>query len=427
MIDKVVMSTILVAVIIILIILAVAKPSAYAVLQRKDRLAGAFFICSIISFFILSQFSENVDAEYRIPFIFATLLFFVASLMSAIYLYIISFKINENLADYFQYDVSLDQLAEDHGKHVSKSKALARCSNYHNGRYYKNKNLECEIDTECKSEEQLLKLCHERKGAKIVDFYIMSSNQSCLIPYTAGNYVSTKMLESVIGAGARFLDFDVYSKYDNDGKIMPIVQSEWLEKKPLNYITLHNCFLKIREVGFLKHYNDPLFVHLNLKTNNIETLNKIANLFLTTFSGDNLIGPGYHYKDRKSISKMPICKFLKKIILVVSGNCEGTYLDEITNIHTSHNARIVSESKADYPGQPHDFAFDNQNMLTILKPDLSTNLNPSRPFSHGCQFVLMNLWKYTKQVKTHANFFKNCSFVLKKFDLQQKRLRQRRI
>tara|TARA_Y100000389_G_scaffold96808_1_gene93508 strand:- start:69 stop:1349 length:1281 start_codon:yes stop_codon:yes gene_type:complete len=421
MIDKIVMSTMGVSAIIILIIALMANPTVNAFYFRQNKLTGTFFTCCIISFFIIQTFALKVNDNYKQSFTYAALLFFVSSFISGLYLYIKSFDLNDSILQHFKHDENLNKLQENHVKHVKKSKSLSKCVNFHDGSYYKEENLNCDSKPGCDIEN----ICDENKGAKIVDFYIMSSNQSCLIPYVSGNYVSTKMLEHVISTGARFLDFDIYTIL-KDRNAIPVVKSEWLNKKSLNYVPLEHCFEKIKELAFVKHYKDPLFIHLNLKTNNIETLDRIANLFLSIFSGENMIGPGYSYKSEQSISLQPICKFFKKIIVVVSGNCENTLLSEIVNIHTSYNARVVNESVADFPGDPKEFAYDNQNILTILKPNVTKNLNPSRPFSHGCQFVMMNLWRYTKQVKTHANFFKNGSFVLKKIDLQEDRRPRRR-
>ena len=414
--QKITILAMFVACFLTIIIYITATPTVNACLQYKHKVMGGFLISCITSFVFLQKIVDNVNVNHTTSFIFVTLLFFIGSLITATYIFSTSYNLNYYINEYFENDSNLNKLLSKFNNSSKKSRQISDCREYHNGNYYKTKNLKCSDKSSCGN----ITSCG-KDGAKISDFYIMSSNQSCLVPYFSGNYVSTRMLEIMLIGGVRFLDFDIYTKV-KDAKAVPIVQSEFLNKPSLNYVTLENCFKKIKEVGFKKKYNDPIFIHLNLKTNNLESLDKIAISFMNIFSGENILGPRYSYKSSESIITQPICNFYKKVIIVVSGKCENTLLEQITNIHTNHNARIINEQNADYPSNPNEFAFDNQNMLTIVKPQESVNYNPSRPWSHGCQCVLMNLWKDTPQTKTHNKFFENSSFVIKSLSLQEDRI-----
>lgn len=416
---KIIISNILISVILVISLVSFDNPSLHSVFLNKKKMMSGFFCCNLIAFIFLTFIILFQNNSKNSNFIYPAVIFFTLSFFSGLYIVNTSKDINSELDVFFKNDKNILILLDKYKTYTRKSQTLSKCISYHDGSFITSKDLSCSPDTKCDT-AAIKEICSQEYGAKLGDFYILSSNQTCLIPFTFGNYVTTKMIEVALTGGARLLDFDIYTEFYNN-KAIPVVKSGFMKKKSLNFVTLHSCFKTIKEHAFVKNYNDPLFLHLNLKTNNIETIDRIAYSFLQIFSGETILNPGYSYKHQQSIIKEPICKLFKKIIFIVSGHIQNTLLDQITHFHTDYNAKIVDEHKADFPSDPISFATKTKNTFTLVKPNTIQNMNPSRPWSHGCHCVMMNFWNLDVQLQKHAKFFSNGSFMIKSFDLQNDR------
>jgi hypothetical protein len=265
-----------------------------------------------------------------------------------------------------------------------------------------------------------LEACDPQKGAKLIDFYVSSSHQSCHIPHSYGNYVSVEMLKTVLVAGARLVDFDIHAQLTPAGEIIPVVRSNWKKRISQNYVLLDDVWDTISNHGFSNKYGDPLLIHLNLKTSNIGVIDKIAKSFVQYIDGTHILEPRFSYHSQKSIAKEPICTLLNKAIIIVTGDCSHTHLDELVNLHTSHNARLLEAKEVRAPADPRALAFSNQHTFTLVRPEpYDLNTNPEDAWTYGCHAFMMNFWNYSKLIKSHCDFFKKSSFIMKKFELQQ--------
>ena len=390
------------------------SPSGTACLKKNN--SGLLLLCASTCLLFLSVYL-SILRETNKPIIF--LLFILITLLTAssgAYLYNKCFQINNLITQNVDYSI---KIIKSKYSSLVNIKPLANCVNYHSGQYFSSKDIVCRSITDCPGSAGIV--CDQKKGAKLVDFYISSSHQTCHIPISSGNYVSTEMIKVVLSAGARMLDFNVYAQPTNTG-IKPVVKSNINNTISLNYVTLQDVFETISTYAFLLPNNDPLLIHLNLKTNNIGVIDNIANLYIDYF-GPYLLEPRFSYLSSESMAIKPICNYINKIILIVSGETSHTYLDELVNLHTSYNARILSAKTVQKPVEPDDFAFSNQNIFTIMKPyDYKNNTNPSSAFTYGVQAPLMNFWSLNKLMKNYIDFFSKSSFVMKSFELQQDRL-----
>tara|TARA_Y100000389_G_scaffold197196_1_gene231302 strand:- start:606 stop:1928 length:1323 start_codon:yes stop_codon:yes gene_type:complete len=416
-----------------------------AVLIKKNKRLSFTFLSFYLSFFVLltislliknnllgqevKDFFKSEDINHF--FAYAILIFGVLAITIGLVLNYQNNKENDYyLEKYFKESDDIKKL-KSYFKRRSRSKQpISKCLNYHNGRYFDDKDTQC-IEDHIKCDDVIIdisKYCDKTKGAILADFYVLSSNQSCLYrrirTENIGNYVSLAMLETVIDSGARLLDLDIYTEFYK-GNAIPVVKSEWRNQKAMNYISLFDCFKLIESKAFInKTYTDPLFIHLRMKSNNLETCDRLASQIIEVFSGNRILGPEYSYKNKQSICSMPLCSFFGKVIIIVTGRTENTYLDQLTNIHTSHNARILQEDETSNPNSPEELLNYNKNNITIVKPTTEKNFNPSRPYSFGCQFVMMNLWRFNNsdnQMKSNFDFFRKSSFVMKNLDKQNDR------
>jgi hypothetical protein len=392
---------------------------------KQVQLGGVLigFVCVLIfvgNFYNIAILKHNVDPSRLLFLLFViTLISFVCIVLGIIKF--IQCSDNSDMNEIIRIDLSNDpkiiKLISQYESLTSKMRPVSACLNFHNGQFRETKNKSClSGDTTCnKSNKTINKTCNPLLGAKLADFYISGSNQSCRIPGN-DNFVSAKSLEMTLLAGARCIDMDIYS---DDQSSIPVVKTTWNDREPLNSIPLQDCWDCILDHAFTRSDGDPLLIHLNLKTTNIETLDIIALTFVQTFNGNNVLNADYSYRGNKSVVLKPICTFFNKIILIVTGECKSTRLDQLVNIHTSVNGRLINDSNAEFPTNGTLFSEENKKLLTIVKPIAALqNPNPSLSLSYGSQIFLMNYWNLDEQMRTYCSFFNIGSFVLKDFDLQ---------
>ena len=224
---------------------------------------------------------------------------------------------------------------------------IYKCVTYHTGDYYKTENTECTAIDGCIV--SVADSCNPHNGAKLVDFYVASSHQSCHVPSAYGNYVSTEMLKTVLVGGARLVDFDVYAEVVHND-IKPVVRSSWFNTLSQNYILIEDIWETISNYGFEDLYDDPLIVHLNIKTKNVGVMDHIAKTFTQYISMVNICcHQDIHIIQKSQLRREPICTVLGKIILVATGSTKHTLLDELIHLHTSHNARLLEAKQVKSP------------------------------------------------------------------------------
>lgn len=329
-------------------------------------------------------------------------------------------KNNIDVLNYLNSDSYLNKLQLEYENLMIGVQPLAKCFAYHNGDYYKAQEIECKTFDNC--DASISDVCDPIKGAKLIDFYIASSHQSCHMSNNGEHYVSTEMLKTVLLAGARFIDLNIYTETINN-EITPVVRSFYKNKVSTNYILLKDIWSTIINNAFLNKYSDPLMVHLNIKTHNIGAIDQIAKSFVQNINGEYILEPKFFYKSNINIVKEPICLLINKIILCVTGECEHTLLDELVNMHTSHNARVVTAKDVKNPSNPENFVFSNQNIYTIVLPNIDEeNSNPENAFTYGCNVSPMNYFNLSKLMLSHCELFKKSSFIMKSFDLQENQI-----
>jgi hypothetical protein len=292
---------------------------------------------------------------------------------------------------------------------------VSKCVAYHDGSYFTEKNIECDTTKTC---ENVLNCSDD--GAKLVDFYFASSNQSCMIPAFMGNYVSEEMLRTVIQGGARLVDLDVYTDLSKKGAY-PVVKSRWGGRTALNSIPIKDCFSVILQEAFKKStHEDPFFIHLNLKSYNLEMFDRLADAYIEVFPSKNL--PSIkHTFHQENIALKPLCLFYNTFILIVSGKFDESKLREITNVSTSHGADTIRTFKdVEMPIDPSSEIYENRRRFSIVLPnEYSLNTNPGKSWSCGSQFFLMNYGNLESLMKSHNSFFKKHACIMKSFALQK--------
>ena len=142
---------------------------------------------------------------------------------------------------------------------------------------------------------------------KLAHCNIASSYNPTLVKYQMFDYTSESVLKAILRSGARYLEFNIFnSRYGKDA--YPIVSNGYREgewKMTINTISLEACCKILADNAFkpageeghgVPNYNDPLFIGLNLKTNNnTYCLDLMADIIIDYFR-DRLLDHKYSYQ-----------------------------------------------------------------------------------------------------------------------------------
>ena len=185
-------------------------PSTKSCMNRSNT--GVVFMTAVTSLVFLSLFMFVLNELSNPIFCLICIILTVVTLGLGIYYYIDCYNTNSNINAILVDSIAIRSLQSQYENKIGKMLPISNCLSYHNGSYYDSKNIKCVVLEGCPTSTS--KICNPEKGAKLVDLYIASSHNSCHVPGTQGNYVSTEMLKAVLFSGARFVDFDIYAQCD---------------------------------------------------------------------------------------------------------------------------------------------------------------------------------------------------------------------
>ena len=190
------------------------------------------------------------------------------------------------------------------------------------------------------------------------EFYVMTSNMTCVLGNHIDAYVTPKLIPIVLAAGARCLDFDVFpSSLARDAVPVVTVARDRDNKNMMhNRLPLQDCFEEIARDYFLSgdsssHVPDPLFIHLNVhSTVNHECCDRIALMiryYFNEFAPGRLLDPEYNYT-KINLGRVPICALFGRVIVMVravgasrgkASSSISLALREVTNCLAGENIR----------------------------------------------------------------------------------------
>ena len=279
---------------------------------------------------------------------------------------------------------------------------------------------------------------------KTRDYYILSSYNSCNTSANIeNNNISLDALKYVISQGVRFLDFEIYS-LDNK----PIVSTSNSPNnyhifKSNNYVNFSDAFEVIINNAFnistCPNNNDPLFVHLRVKSKNDKMLKNLASIFEKYENSTNyILGTNYSFEKltcsqsadktgkkcvSNNITEEPLYYFQNKIILILDRS-NTTALDcnelmEFINL-TSNSlyCRLINNFTMINSHDQRELLEFNKRTVTIVTPDIGINKNnPDIDNSKllGIQFNANNFYKKDNSLTHSINMFNTagCAFILK--------------
>ena len=270
------------------------------------------------------------------------------------------------------------------------------------------------------------------KMGRLADFHIATAYNCSLTGYQMVDYTSTKMLKKILQAGTRALVFTIFSsKYGKNAT--PVVsngykQGEW--KMMANTLSFQECMNTVADNAF-DIYNgdtgtfnneDPIFIILDIKTENIYTLDRIGKILMNTFKsgGDKRFLDSKYSYQQNNLGEIPMETLYGKVVIIASGSFRGSKLEELVNYSWDlDNMRQYHYSEiSDDNFDKNELIKFNKKNLTIIFPNkegdfFSSNYNPNIGFNTGCQFIAMNYQRLDSDIDKYITKFQRAGIVPK--------------
>ena len=318
----------------------------------------------------------------------------------------------------------------------------------------------------------------------LAEFFVMASARTCCVGEQYDDYVSPRMIQVALVAGARCLDFDV-SSYGYAIDAPPIV-SLFRDRDNVNlmrnFVLLETCFRTIMDWRTRDaNKRDPLFIRLNFRralTPHI--MKKIADMIFYYFNemnGRYLLGSGveerlskWNYQDNAygSLAKTPICLLFGKIVIMVhspfrkppdrlmelvnvysgpqagkhANDCKVMDWKQVTNFsnkallrrRNKHHLTYVETTYVPYSdvspilapgegglvGDPSAKYTKDDSFTSLLMNRQTINNDPVVSLKCGCQFVAMNFQNLDADMHLYLSMFYRSSLMLKPFDMRRR-------
>lgn len=195
--------------------------------------------------------------------------------------------------------------------------------------------------------------CHrDIKYTMLCDYYVKSSSKSFLVGFQKFGYTNLNIIKKLLYIGVRYIEINIFSK-TYESKTEPIIVSgdKLGEKKAsLNHVDVKEFFQLIEEMAFsekyVNNYKDPLFIFLNLKTENVNTLDKVYDIILNTINQRLL--PSRYSNVKKDIGTITLCEMMGKCVILSSDGYEDSKLKELINGSTTQpSLKRITNSELD--------------------------------------------------------------------------------
>jgi hypothetical protein len=292
----------------------------------------------------------------------------------------------------------------------------------------------------------------EKKGLyKIRDYYVLSSYNSCnTSTELQNNTISLQALRYVISQGVRFVDFEIYSLENQPVVSTSNSPENYYVFQSSNYVKFSDVFEIIINNAFnistCPNPNDPLFVHLRIKSKNDTMFKNLATIFQTYESTtQHILGTDYSYEQmscnpyevsetdttktitancsNNNVTEDPLYYYQNKIIIILDRSntsaLDCSELMEFVNL-TSNSlyCRLMSNFTMIHISDQQELLTYNKRTITIVTPDIGINKNNpdiNKSKELGIQFNANNFYKKDQYLTNSINMFNDagCAFILK--------------
>lgn len=195
--------------------------------------------------------------------------------------------------------------------------------------------------------------CHnDIKYNMLCDYYVKSSSKSFLVGFQKFGYTNLNIIKKLLYIGVRYIEINIFSKtYETFSEPIIVSGDKLGEKKAsLNHVDVKEFFQLIEEMAFsekyINNYKDPLFIFLNLKTENVDTLDKVHDIILNTINQRLL--PSKYGNIQKDIGTITLCEMMGKCVILSSDGYGDSKLKELINGSTTQpSLKRITNSELD--------------------------------------------------------------------------------
>ena len=255
-----------------------------------------------------------------------------------------------------------------------------------------------------------------KTNLQLREYCIMASYNTAL----TGKYMNLDMITDVLKRGCRFMDLEVYS-VDDKPVVAHSTDNTNFNLDVNNTLQLGDVLNRIASDGFSgssPNPNDPIFIHLRIKTTKDKTLKTNIGTII-----EDKLGPRI-YKAPLSNTMMaqtPISQLMGKVIIIVEKdlNSKGPPM-RYANMESGRidfrkytDARLNAELHTP-PHVKNDDTTTDVTEMKIVFPDTESNLDAKRLIpDYGTQILANRFYKPDHNLKEYEKIFsdKRAAFV----------------
>jgi hypothetical protein len=270
----------------------------------------------------------------------------------------------------------------------------------------------------------------EQCKMKLFDYYIKTAYNACSGGNYKNDFVDVCNLKAVIKEGVRCIDLEIYNVND-EPVIATSTVDDYYIKETYNYVMFSEVMKTIKNYAFSSgtcpNFEDPLLLHLRIKSSNQSTFSKMADI-LKSYS-DLLLGNSYSYDNEGyNIGLKPLLSFKKKVIIITDKSNPGylenqSFMEYVNLTSSSFFMREYRYDQVKHIPDMDELQEYNKKSMTIVLPNLENNpKNPNGILCRemGCQMVAMRYQTIDSHMEENAVFFNQCGYA---FALKPERLR----
>jgi len=259
----------------------------------------------------------------------------------------------------------------------------------------------------------------------LLDYYIKTAYNCCSGGSYKNDFVSICALKNVIKQGVRGLDFEIYSVNDK-----PVVSTStdpsYYIKETFNSVDFGEALQTIINYAFsgstAPNPEDPIILHLRIKSNNQKIYTYMANLFEA--NDTYFLGKNFSYENQGlNLGLTPLLQLSGKIVVIVDRinttfQENQNFLEYVNMASDSIFMRALPYYDVKFTPDLSELVEYNKKSMTIAFPDKGINpVNPSAMVIReaGCQMIAMRYEFIDNYLEENTAFFDSAgyAFVLK--------------
>ncbi len=292
--------------------------------------------------------------------------------------------------------------------------------------------LNTKIDTVSDKNKNNEKIYDNSKNAFFINYNVKAAYNCCCGDGYKNNFVNMCALEKCIFAGARFLDFEIYS-LNNEPIIAASTANNNSIKETYNYLEMGEILKYISNNAFFHESteaaDDPLILHFRFMSTNKIIYDKTAE-YLKEYLADDL----WRYTrdrdnyDADNILLRKIKYFSRRVILIVNCfhgiNLKDTKLWEVTNMESGSNYCPLLRYNTIGGTNNSLLRNESKTKYIIVLPDINNdtkNFDITNPITNGCQVIAMKFQSLDSQLIAYFEQFKKkggYNFIIKKSNVR---------